>query len=192
MWPWWAMQSKKKVMGSKRPREFKSHWGLLAMFWLSQVWDRNKVKKVYTFIRHHSHCLCLNSSQNVLMVSSDASRTWNWTQFLQEAHRSARGRFHASRTLYNLECTSPNREDTWRLVATLPVFSKFQLFESFFGQNMHWLTCLHLLAGDSLVLGRDLEIQLDVRPASDSGLLLYAGTSSDQYLSLFLSQGEVS
>uniref|UniRef100_A0A096M5Y4 Uncharacterized protein n=1 Tax=Poecilia formosa TaxID=48698 RepID=A0A096M5Y4_POEFO len=49
----------------------------------------------------------------------------------------------------------------------------------------------HLKIDDSLVLGRDLEIQLEVRPASDSGLLLYAGTSSDQYLSLFLSQGEV-
>ncbi|XP_054881817.1 laminin subunit alpha-5-like, partial [Poeciliopsis prolifica] len=49
----------------------------------------------------------------------------------------------------------------------------------------------HLKIDDSLVLGRDLDIQLEVRPASDSGLLLYAGTSSDQYLSLFLSQGEV-
>ncbi|KAM4737780.1 laminin subunit alpha-5 isoform 2-T2 [Anableps anableps] len=49
----------------------------------------------------------------------------------------------------------------------------------------------HMEIDDSLVLGRDLEIQLDVRPASDSGLLLHAGTSSDQYLSLVLSQGEV-
>uniref|UniRef100_A0A8D3CNT9 Laminin subunit alpha-5 n=1 Tax=Scophthalmus maximus TaxID=52904 RepID=A0A8D3CNT9_SCOMX len=43
----------------------------------------------------------------------------------------------------------------------------------------------------SLVLGRDLEIQLEVRPVSDSGLLLHAGTSPDQHLSLVLSQGEV-
>uniref|UniRef100_A0A8D3CPA0 Laminin subunit alpha-5 n=1 Tax=Scophthalmus maximus TaxID=52904 RepID=A0A8D3CPA0_SCOMX len=38
----------------------------------------------------------------------------------------------------------------------------------------------------SLVLGRDLEIQLEVRPVSDSGLLLHAGTSPDQHLSLVL------
>ncbi|XP_027144166.1 laminin subunit alpha-5 isoform X2 [Larimichthys crocea] len=44
---------------------------------------------------------------------------------------------------------------------------------------------------ESLVLGRDLEIQLEVRPVLDSGLLLHAGTSPDQHLSLFLSQGEV-
>lgn len=44
---------------------------------------------------------------------------------------------------------------------------------------------------ESLVLGRDLEIQLDVRPVSDSGLLLHAGTSPDLHLSLVLSQGEV-
>uniref|UniRef100_A0A8C4DLR4 Laminin subunit alpha-5 n=1 Tax=Dicentrarchus labrax TaxID=13489 RepID=A0A8C4DLR4_DICLA len=44
---------------------------------------------------------------------------------------------------------------------------------------------------ESLVLGQDLEIQLEVRPVSDSGLLLHAGTSPDQHLSLVLSQGEV-
>lgn len=46
-------------------------------------------------------------------------------------------------------------------------------------------------ADDSLVLGRDLEIQLEVRPVSDSGLLLHAGTSPDQHLTLVLRQGEV-
>ncbi|TKS76509.1 Laminin subunit alpha-4 [Collichthys lucidus] len=45
---------------------------------------------------------------------------------------------------------------------------------------------------ESLVLGRDLEIQLEVRPVLDSGLLLHAGTSPDQHLSLYLSQGEFS
>ncbi|XP_030280261.1 laminin subunit alpha-5 isoform X2 [Sparus aurata] len=44
---------------------------------------------------------------------------------------------------------------------------------------------------ESLVLGRDVEIQLEVRPVSDSGLLLHAGMSPDQHLSLVLSQGEV-
>ncbi|XP_073325739.1 laminin subunit alpha-5 [Pagrus major] len=44
---------------------------------------------------------------------------------------------------------------------------------------------------ESLVLGRDVEIQLEVRPVSDSGLLLHAGRSPDQHLSLVLSQGEV-
>ncbi|XP_069382509.1 laminin subunit alpha-5 isoform X2 [Paralichthys olivaceus] len=49
----------------------------------------------------------------------------------------------------------------------------------------------HVAIDESLVLGRDLEIQLEVRPVSDSGLLLHAGTSPDQHLSLVLSQGEV-
>ncbi|KAM7405319.1 hypothetical protein PAMP_012591 [Pampus punctatissimus] len=49
----------------------------------------------------------------------------------------------------------------------------------------------HIAIDESLVLGRDLEIQLEVRPVSDSGLLLHAGTSPDQHLSLFLSEGEV-
>lgn len=44
---------------------------------------------------------------------------------------------------------------------------------------------------ESLVLGQDLEIQLEVRPVSDSGLLLHAGMSRDQHLILVLSQGEV-
>ncbi|XP_022051460.2 laminin subunit alpha-5 isoform X1 [Acanthochromis polyacanthus] len=49
----------------------------------------------------------------------------------------------------------------------------------------------HIAIDESLVLGRDLEIQLDVRPVLDSGLLLHAGTSPDLHLSLVLSQGEV-
>ncbi|XP_070695085.1 laminin subunit alpha-5 [Pempheris klunzingeri] len=49
----------------------------------------------------------------------------------------------------------------------------------------------HIAIDESLVLGRDLEIQLEVRPVSDSGLLLHAGTSPGQHLSLVLSQGEV-
>ncbi|XP_035998362.1 laminin subunit alpha-5 [Fundulus heteroclitus] len=49
----------------------------------------------------------------------------------------------------------------------------------------------HMEIDDSLVLGRDLEIRLEVRPASESGLLLHAGSSPDQHLSLVLSQGEV-
>ncbi|XP_069573485.1 laminin subunit alpha-5 [Brachyistius frenatus] len=50
----------------------------------------------------------------------------------------------------------------------------------------------HIAIDESLVLSRDLEIQLEVRPVSDSGLLLHAGTSPDQHLSLVLSQGKVS
>ncbi|XP_042337060.1 laminin subunit alpha-4-like, partial [Plectropomus leopardus] len=49
----------------------------------------------------------------------------------------------------------------------------------------------HIAIDESLVLGRDLEIQLEVRPVSDSGLLLHAGTSPDQHLSLVLSEGQV-
>ncbi|XP_059188801.1 laminin subunit alpha-5 isoform X2 [Centropristis striata] len=49
----------------------------------------------------------------------------------------------------------------------------------------------HVAIDESLVLGRDLEIQLEVRPVSDSGLLLHAGTSAEQHLTLILSQGEV-
>ncbi|XP_031422129.1 laminin subunit alpha-5 isoform X2 [Clupea harengus] len=50
----------------------------------------------------------------------------------------------------------------------------------------------HLLIDESLVLSRDLEIQLDVRPVSDSGLLLHAGGYKGQQLSLYLHHGEVS
>uniref|UniRef100_A0A8C2ZML6 Laminin subunit alpha-5 n=1 Tax=Cyclopterus lumpus TaxID=8103 RepID=A0A8C2ZML6_CYCLU len=49
----------------------------------------------------------------------------------------------------------------------------------------------HMAIDESLVLGRDLEIQLEVRPVLDSGLLLHAGTSPDQRLSLVLRQGQV-
>ncbi|KAM4609874.1 laminin subunit alpha-5 [Polymixia lowei] len=49
----------------------------------------------------------------------------------------------------------------------------------------------HMAIDEALVLGRDVEIQLEVRPVSDSGLLLHAGTSSDHHLTLVLNQGEV-
>ncbi|KAM8862639.1 laminin subunit alpha-5 isoform 2-T2 [Spinachia spinachia] len=49
----------------------------------------------------------------------------------------------------------------------------------------------HMVIDESLVLGRDLEIQLEVRPVLDSGLLFHAGASRDQRLSLVLKQGEV-
>lgn len=62
----------------------------------------------------------------------------------------------------------------------------FFLFESGCAEGS-----LSVLADESLVLGRDVEIQLEVRPVSDSGLLLHAGMSPDQHLSLVLSQGEV-
>uniref|UniRef100_A0AAZ3R377 Laminin subunit alpha-5 n=1 Tax=Oncorhynchus tshawytscha TaxID=74940 RepID=A0AAZ3R377_ONCTS len=45
--------------------------------------------------------------------------------------------------------------------------------------------------GTSLMLGRDLEVQLEVRPVSDSGLLLHAGSRAGQQLSLYLYQGAV-
>uniref|UniRef100_A0A4W5QX50 Laminin G domain-containing protein n=1 Tax=Hucho hucho TaxID=62062 RepID=A0A4W5QX50_9TELE len=47
----------------------------------------------------------------------------------------------------------------------------------------------HMAIDEALVLGRDLEVQLEVRLVSDSGLLLHAGTG--QQLSLYLNQGEV-
>ncbi|XP_077410264.1 laminin subunit alpha-5 isoform X1 [Vanacampus margaritifer] len=49
----------------------------------------------------------------------------------------------------------------------------------------------HVVIDELLVLGGDLEIQLEVRPVSDSGVLLHAGTTSDQHLILTLSRGEV-
>ncbi|XP_029282017.1 laminin subunit alpha-5-like [Cottoperca gobio] len=49
----------------------------------------------------------------------------------------------------------------------------------------------HIAIDESLVLARDLEIMLEVRPVLDSGLLMHAGTSPDKHLSLILSQGEV-
>ncbi|XP_034027667.1 laminin subunit alpha-5 [Thalassophryne amazonica] len=49
----------------------------------------------------------------------------------------------------------------------------------------------HIALDETAVLGRDFEIQLEVRPMSDTGLLLHAGKVTDQYLTLVLSQGEV-
>uniref|UniRef100_A0A8C1UB59 Laminin, alpha 5 n=1 Tax=Cyprinus carpio TaxID=7962 RepID=A0A8C1UB59_CYPCA len=46
-------------------------------------------------------------------------------------------------------------------------------------------------SNESLVLARDLEIQLEVRLVSDSGLLLHAGAKKTQQLSLYLNQGQV-
>ena len=48
---------------------------------------------------------------------------------------------------------------------------------------------MSLCLDEGLVLGRDLEVRLEVRLVSDSGLLLHAG--SGQQLSLYLNQGEV-
>uniref|UniRef100_A0AAQ4S3F6 Laminin subunit alpha-5 n=1 Tax=Gasterosteus aculeatus aculeatus TaxID=481459 RepID=A0AAQ4S3F6_GASAC len=65
---------------------------------------------------------------------------------------------------------------------TVPCFqSPLQPGAYFSGQGGHM----------ALVLGRDLEIQLEVRPVLDSGLLFHAGISPDQRLSLVLKQGEV-
>ncbi|XP_051914619.1 laminin subunit alpha-5 isoform X3 [Hippocampus zosterae] len=49
----------------------------------------------------------------------------------------------------------------------------------------------HVVVGELLVLGGDLEVRLEVRPVSDSGLLLQAGTISGQHLILTLRRGEV-
>lgn len=49
----------------------------------------------------------------------------------------------------------------------------------------------HLAIDESLAVGRDLELQLEVRPVSVSGLLLHAGGKTGPHLSLFLNQGEV-
>ncbi|KAM6929230.1 laminin subunit alpha-5 [Lycodopsis pacificus] len=69
---------------------------------------------------------------------------------------------------------------------TVPCFqSSLQPGAYFSGQGGH------MAIDESLVLGRDLEIKLEVRPVLDSGLLLHAGTSPDQRLSLVLRRGEV-
>ncbi|XP_072512537.1 laminin subunit alpha-5 isoform X2 [Salminus brasiliensis] len=49
----------------------------------------------------------------------------------------------------------------------------------------------HISIDESLALGRDLELELEVRPVSDSGLLLHAGAKKSQQLSVYLNQGEV-
>ncbi|KAF6716555.1 Laminin subunit alpha-4 [Oryzias melastigma] len=49
----------------------------------------------------------------------------------------------------------------------------------------------HVKIDESLVLDRDVEIQLEVRPVSDSGLLLHAETSTDLQLSVILAEGKV-
>ncbi|KAK3546887.1 hypothetical protein QTP86_003815 [Hemibagrus guttatus] len=49
----------------------------------------------------------------------------------------------------------------------------------------------HIAIDESLALGRDLELELEVRPVADSGLLLHAGVRKRQQLSVYLNQGEV-
>nr|XP_023999262.1 laminin subunit alpha-4-like [Salvelinus alpinus] len=49
----------------------------------------------------------------------------------------------------------------------------------------------HMAIDESLTLGRNLEVQLEVRPVSDSGLLLHAGSRAGRQLSLYLYQGTV-
>ncbi|XP_051961295.1 laminin subunit alpha-5-like [Xyrauchen texanus] len=49
----------------------------------------------------------------------------------------------------------------------------------------------YMTTDELLVLGRDLEIHLEVRPVSDTGLLLHAGAKRNQQLSLYLNQGQV-
>lgn len=63
-----------------------------------------------------------------------------------------------------------------------------------FRKMLYTTLCLLLLSvmlDESLVLARDLEIQLEVRLVSDSGLLLHAGAKKTQQLSLYLNQGQV-
>lgn len=55
----------------------------------------------------------------------------------------------------------------------------------------HLVYCASVMLDESLVLGRDLEIQLEVRLVSDSGLLLHTGAKKSQQLSLYLNQGQV-
>ncbi|XP_063064918.1 laminin subunit alpha-5 isoform X2 [Engraulis encrasicolus] len=49
----------------------------------------------------------------------------------------------------------------------------------------------HMLIDESLSLSQNLEIELEVRPASASGLLLHAAGYKNQQLSLILNQGQV-
>lgn len=48
------------------------------------------------------------------------------------------------------------------------------------------------MVDELLALGRDLELELEVRPVADSGLLLHAGVKKRQQLTVYLNQGEVS
>uniref|UniRef100_A0A8C9TNX3 Laminin, alpha 5 n=1 Tax=Scleropages formosus TaxID=113540 RepID=A0A8C9TNX3_SCLFO len=48
------------------------------------------------------------------------------------------------------------------------------------------------LGGHLSIVSRNLEIKLEIRPISDSGLLLHAGGTTESQLTLYLSQGEVS
>uniref|UniRef100_A0A8K9X878 Laminin subunit alpha-5 n=1 Tax=Oncorhynchus mykiss TaxID=8022 RepID=A0A8K9X878_ONCMY len=65
--------------------------------------------------------------------------------------------------------------------------SEVKTQQTYNDDNDHYLT----LYNESLMLGRDLEVQLEVRPVSDSGLLLHAGTRAGQQLGLYLYQGAV-
>ncbi|XP_077572690.1 laminin subunit alpha-5 isoform X2 [Stigmatopora nigra] len=49
----------------------------------------------------------------------------------------------------------------------------------------------HVVLDEVLILDGNLEIRMEVRPVSDSGLLLHAGTTSGQHLTLTIRRGEV-
>lgn len=78
--------------------------------------------------------------------------------------------------------------------SSLAFYIFFYVFEFFFPFCTFFtkappLFCLS--KAESVVLDGDLEVQLEIRPVSDSGLLLLAGKSPEQHLSVVLSHGEV-
>lgn len=114
-------------------------------------------------------------------------------ELLQEAPATARGQCPASRIPYNLASTSPARGVTWLQVFTLLLwcycFSQFVFLSCTLFTKAPPPFCLSV--AESVVLDGDLEVQLEVRPVSDSGLLLLAGKSPEQHLRVVLSHGEV-
>ncbi|XP_057219104.1 laminin subunit alpha-5 isoform X1 [Triplophysa rosa] len=84
--------------------------------------------------------------------------------------------------LNEVELQSPSRS-----VGAIPCFQQpLQQPAVYFSSHGGYLTI-----DESLVLDRDLEILLEVRTVSDSGLLLHAGAKKSQQLSLYLNQGQV-
>lgn len=128
----------------------------------------------------------------VRLVSLAVCGIWNWTRWRHRAPLTVWGWHPATSSPSSPGFTSPVRADIWPSVSILTSHqSTWWINQTHFRFNS-FITPLRLcMLDESLMLGRDLEIQLEIRLVSDSGLLLHTGAKKTQQLSLYLNQGQV-
>lgn len=124
------------------------------------------------------------------LVSLAACGIWNWTRCRHRAPLTVWEWHPATSSPSSPGFTSPVREDIWPSVSPSIKHASQTEFRKVVYSTLG-LLCLSVMLDESLVLGRDLEIQLEVRLVSDSGLLLHTGAKKTQQLSLYLNQGQV-